>query len=294
MASRWAELSVILRGIDFPLVIVSVALAILANACAVFAWGQIWPGFGIHFSLRASIKYFFVSQAGKYLPGSVWSIAAQAQLTTRWRIPVLTSVIVGLLALAVSMMVALVIGSASVLFLGDAILGAYWWVSSLALAAIVALSPPVMTRLIRLVLRVLRRPASLDGLSWARTARVTALNVGFWVIVGTHFWVILVALGADPLESLLPAIAGFAIAFALGVLFVPAPAGAGVREAALVFFLAESVGPTDALAAALVSRVVLAAVDIGLAGIGASLSVEEGAVQVNLRAPDKGEGPQFR
>jgi uncharacterized membrane protein YbhN (UPF0104 family) len=60
-----------------------------------------------------------------------------------------------------------------------------------------------------------------------------------------------------------------AFAVAVGVIFIPAPAGAGIRDVALVAALSSGLGATDALAAALASRVMLVVVDLVLAGLGA-------------------------
>jgi uncharacterized membrane protein YbhN (UPF0104 family) len=58
------------------------------------------------------------------------------------------------------------------------------------------------------------------------------------------------------------------LAFAAGLIFIPAPAGAGVRDAILVATLSDQIGAADALAVAVASRAILLAVDAVLAGAG--------------------------
>jgi hypothetical protein len=288
VVSRWEELFPIIARIGAGSVGLASLFASLAGLCGVLAWREIWPAFGARFSLIISAKYFFVSQVGKYIPGSVWSIAAQAHMTTRWRIPVRTSVIVGLVALAVSIAVALALGSASVFLLGEQVRSSYWWVAALAIVLAAALAPPALTRLVSRGLAILRRPPARHmNWTWGQTSRMAVLNLGFWLFAGAHFWVILVALGADPVSSLVPAVAGFAVSFALGVMFIPAPAGIGVREVALVLFLSSVVGENDAIAAALVSRIVLAFVDFVWAGVGALLPTSDLAVVVAVDDADQ-------
>jgi uncharacterized membrane protein YbhN (UPF0104 family) len=86
-------------------------------------------------------------------------------------------------------------------------------------------------------------------------------------------WALVVSLGGDPGKSLAPAIGGFALAYTAGTIFIPAPAGAGVREAVLGLALS-GFGATAALltrdeivVVVLLSRVMLAVLDFAQAGV---------------------------
>jgi uncharacterized membrane protein YbhN (UPF0104 family) len=92
-----------------------------------------------------------------------------------------------------------------------------------------------------------------------------------WLLLGLHLFVLIRALGAHGAQSFAAAAGGAAFAVAVGIAFIPAPAGAGVRDAVLVLTLTPSIGSTAALAAALVSRVLLVAVDLILAAVAAAL-----------------------
>ena len=60
-------------------------------------------------------------------------------------------------------------------------------------------------------------------------------------------------------------VAAACLAVSAGILFLPAPAGAGVREAAYVLCLSPVLSSGSALLVALLSRVILIVVDFGLA-----------------------------
>jgi uncharacterized membrane protein YbhN (UPF0104 family) len=90
-------------------------------------------------------------------------------------------------------------------------------------------------------------------------------------LTGISFWLIGRALFAAPLRDLAIYIGAFAAAWAVGVIAIYAPGGLGVREAVLVAILRGKVGSADALVLAAASRVVLALVDVVLAGSGALL-----------------------
>ena len=72
--------------------------------------------------------------------------------------------------------------------------------------------------------------------------------------------------------SLAASIGGFALAYAAGTLFVPAPAGAGVREAVLGVALVSTIGGSSSfdqekvIVVVLLSRVLLAILDFAQAG----------------------------
>jgi hypothetical protein len=62
-----------------------------------------------------------------------------------------------------------------------------------------------------------------------------------------------------------------ALAVAAGILFIPAPAGAGLRELVLVLVLKGDLGAGGALALVVASRVLLVIADVVLAALGAAI-----------------------
>jgi hypothetical protein len=62
-----------------------------------------------------------------------------------------------------------------------------------------------------------------------------------------------------------------ALAIPLGVLFIPAPAGAGIRDVILVLVLSAPLGAGPALGVVIVSRVLLIIGDLLLAGIAGAM-----------------------
>ena len=98
------------------------------------------------------------------------------------------------------------------------------------------LAPPVLTRLVGLLLRVLRR----DPLDRPLTARGVGAALGWalvmWAAYGLHLELLVRTQGTGP--ALLLSTGAYALAWTAGLLVVAAPAGAGVREVALVAALA--------------------------------------------------------
>ena len=93
-----------------------------------------------------------------------------------------------------------------------------------------------------------------------------------WLLYGLHATVLAVGIGAAATPGTIAVVVGgFALAYGIGPLFVLTPAGAGVRETALVLLLGGVLGtaggPAAALALALVSRLLLVVTEFGQAGV---------------------------
>ena len=80
-----------------------------------------------------------------------------------------------------------------------------------------------------------------------------------------HIAVLALAFGASTGTTVLLSIGGMALAVAGGVLFIPAPAGAGIRDVILALVLGAQLTNAQALAVVIASRVILIVVDLSLA-----------------------------
>jgi hypothetical protein len=189
---------------------------------------------------------FFVGQLGKYIPGSVWSIGAQADLARKHDVPARSTVAAGLLFLGYHVDTAVVLGSVVVLAGG---LDPSWpdWLTVLALLAALGGLVPALVR------GAGRRIAKRDvALSWARTVEVVALMTLTW----SAYAAALVLLTPGTPWGRIAALGGaFAASYAVGVLVVLAPAGVGARETVFVLLLTPVLGVGPATALALLARV---------------------------------------
>uniref|UniRef100_UPI00373AEAA4 hypothetical protein n=1 Tax=Nocardiopsis halophila TaxID=141692 RepID=UPI00373AEAA4 len=115
-------------------------------------------------------------------------------------------------------------------------------------------------------MRLLKRPLEVhvDGRA---TAAALGWTLAAWIPLSLHIGAL--AAGADGAGwRALPVAAGaYALAWTLGVLFVIAPAGVGVRELVLVVALSPVLSPGAALVVAALSRLVMTAADLMAAGL---------------------------
>lgn len=250
-----------------PALLVAAALLVWAMyAILVQAWRVMLHGWGERLPFITAARIWTVSSLGKYIPGKVWAIAGMAVMAQRAGVRrwTATASAVVLQALAVGTGAA-VVGAA-----GSASLESrYPWVPS-ALVALVVLSllgiglllwPPFIRRLLRVV-RVEAEGASPGA--GAVLAGMTA-NVVAWLGYGLAFW--LLAHGLFDASAFTPALAitTFAASYVAGLLFLPAPAGIGVRESVVILMLGGALGESTALALAIASRALLTITEFGAA-----------------------------
>jgi len=83
-----------------------------------------------------------------------------------------------------------------------------------------------------------------------------------WVLLGLHLYALTSGLGVTGPRILAVTIGGFALASSVGILVVPAPAGAGIRDVVLIATLGVSMTGAEALGVGLASRALLIVVDL--------------------------------
>ncbi|MCU1670210.1 MAG: hypothetical protein JWP40_3137 [Blastococcus sp.] len=230
-------------------------------------WRNLLASQGYPTTPAAGQRAFFVAQLGKYLPGGIWNLVAQVALARELRIPGRQAASATFLTLALSVLSALLLAGLTLPFALPELLAQYWWAFLAVPIALVMLHPRVVAWWSAAVFRLLRRPGESVRLSWPVLVRAVVLLVLSWVAFGLHFGILVRALGTDVPSLRLLSIGVFALAWVAGFLIVIAPAGAGVREAVLVFGFASFLPAGALLTMAVLSRVLLIVADVLLAGV---------------------------
>ncbi|CUR60138.1 conserved membrane hypothetical protein [metagenome] len=219
--------------------------------------GAVWRvalgAFGTRGPIREVVPPFFVAQLGKYIPGSVWSFAAQGALGARRGLPPRVPTAAAVLFLGAHV--------ASGLLLAG-ILG--WWTD--LPAWVVALSLLVgVIGLLPAVHRLVGRRVAGTTCEWG--AWQSVVGALLMTPVWSCYALALAALTPDLDASLLLTLGcGFAVAHAVGVAVPIAPAGLGARDGVLVLLLAPALGTGPAGMVALTARLLHTVADFLLAG----------------------------
>ena len=254
----------------------AVLLGLLASA---LVWRALLADLGTRLPLRPATHVFFLGQLGKYVPGSVFAIAAQMELGRSHGAPRSRVGTASLLFLGVLVSAGLLTAAVALPLTSPGALDRYAWVLALLPVGLVLLAPPVLSRLVAVGLRLLRRDPLERPLTWRGTGAALGWALLMWAAYGLHLLLLVRTQDVAPGPGLVALSTGaYALAWTAGFLVVVAPAGAGVREAALVLALSPVLDRAPALALAVLSRVLMTLGDLVWGAVGAAAgSGQDGA-----------------
>ncbi|GAA0393312.1 lysylphosphatidylglycerol synthase transmembrane domain-containing protein [Microbispora corallina] len=262
-------------------------LAVLAALCAgMMMWRALLADLGSPLALPDAAKIFFVGQLGKYIPGSLWPVLAQMEMGRDHGIPRARSAAAFFLTYPVYLASGLLVGAVTLPVLAGESVARYAWLLLLIPVLAVALHPAVVNGVIGFGLRRIRKPPLERPLTRRGVLAATGWALAGWAAYGAHLALIVHGLGGAGPSAVVLSFGAFALAWCLGFLVVIAPAGAGVREVAMVAALAPVLDRPAAIAAALCSRLIVSVGDLVCAGAAGLAS--RGAVTAPRETADRG------
>lgn len=272
LVSRWDEVAEAMTALDIGWVVLALAVSLLGLGASMMSWRALLSGLHATLPVRACARIYFLGQIGKYIPGSLWPVLAQAELGRDHGVPRARSGVVAMLSVLVSLVTGVAVAAAGLALSSPEALAAYGWTLLVIPLGAVALWPPVLTREVALALRLARRPGQAQDIGAGAVIRSVLWAVAMWVLFGVHAWALVVGLGASGPRLGLLATGAYALAWTVGFLVIILPAGAGAREAALVLALSGVLTEGQALVVAVISRAVMIAADAMAAG-GAAMAM---------------------
>jgi len=249
-----------------PLVLASL-LTVMTYGFLVWVWARSLGWWRQRVAFGAALRMWFVTNLARFIPGTVWQFAS---LTTE-AMAHSVSAVAATAAMLFQQLVLLATGVALTVALAPGLFseqGLGWppslmlAVVSLAVAGAIILLPVVTPMLERWTSRVLRRPIAWPAPRRSELALYVASLVVPWLVYGVAFWLF----GTGTLGTAAPplplALTAFTASYVAGIIFIVAPGGIGIREAALVAALAPQTGSAAALFLAIGSRLWLVALEI--------------------------------
>jgi glycosyltransferase 2 family protein len=243
-----------LQRLSVPVVVLAFALCLGGLIGSLMVWREMLADLGSRLSVPDAWRVMFIGQLGKYVPGSIWPVLAQSELGADHGVPRSRSALSVLLSYAVMTLSGAVVAMVTLPFATASSVAQYFWIIFLVPVAVVLLSPPVLNRLLRFVLRVSRQPALGQSVSFKGLGRTMVWAVAAWTLNGAMIYVLMRQLAGHQQGTLLVSIGAYALSWVVGFVAVFAPAGAGVREVVMVAVLSTRTTPATALTVALVSR----------------------------------------
>ena len=234
-------------------------------------WREVLEGLGVDMPWGPGARVFFISQMGKYVPGSVWPVVMQMEAGKSRGASRRTMLSANLITLAMNCCVGLLIACGLLAAYDSHALAHYWWALLAIPFLLVCLHPRVLPGLMDRAFVLLRRPPLNERLESRAAGKASCWAVASWVALGVQLGFLCAGVAHGGPSDYLLSIGAMGLAVPLGVLFIPAPAGAGIRDVVLVLVLREVLPTGEALAVVIASRVILIGCDLLLAG-GAVLS----------------------
>lgn len=211
----------------------AVALAACSMASLAIGWARCLSTLGASPPRQSVLRWYFLGELGKYVPGGLWPIVGRGELARRGGIP----------------------GAVAYQSVGLSL--AAWYGAAALPVALMAAIPAVQGRAAAAVGRLSRGRVAVVVVPWRRLAGLVVSYLPTWVLIAGATAATVVAYDGDPgWRAPLVAVA----AWVLGFLAVPVPAGAGVREA--VFVAASGLPAGLALTVAITTRLAFVAVDL--------------------------------
>ncbi|MFB4313342.1 YbhN family protein [Actinomadura sp. 21ATH] len=250
---------------------ITLAGAFVTGVAGLFVWMLGWraylAGLGSPLPVRATFRISNISQLGKYVPGKVWALVTQIEMTREHDVPRLRSFSSTMLAVATSCACGLAMAAVTLPLTSEAARDRYWWLFLLAPVMLAALHPRIVTWCLDTALRLARRPPLEHPVSLGTTLVAAAWTILGWALFGAHTWLLCAAVGGEGAGLPFQAAGAYALAFVFGLLVFIAPGGIGAREAALVMVLGPVLPAGAPIVVAIASRVILTLADLAGAGV---------------------------
>jgi len=227
------------------LIVFSLAFAYgLASLFLALAWRDVLKYLGSTISARLAIRIHGISQLAKYVPGNIFHLAGRQAL----------GMVAGIsgMRLAKSTMWELGLSATAGLLCACLALPLIW-------AAI-----PVILSVTCFVILLVAACLIVGKLFDFRLSKALLLHVIFFIVAGIFFAVLLdFSSSIDISFSALPSLCGaYIVAWLIGFFAPGAPAGVGIRELVLLFFMKTIVIESELLMAIILSRVTTVAGDV--------------------------------
>ena len=258
------------------------ALAFLGFLLQELSYGLIWKAvlarLDAHVGLRTCLRVYLASEFVRYIPGNVWHVLTRILWISKYgvsrpvafasmTIELITKLAAGVLVFAVSLLFWHDIGAISSLKQQGLVMAL--GVGTI-LALFIILYPPILNGLLNLALRLLKRDPISLSVRYSDILLVTLAWCGSWIVAGSGFYVLLLALWANtPLIAWPVCIGIYALAWDIGFVSFITPSGLGFREGAIVglFALALPLPAGLATIMALLSRFVSTMAELLCVGI---------------------------
>lgn len=237
----------------------------------IWAWYLITVKLGIPLSPSETVRSWFYSQLGKYLPGKVWLLLGRFYFYHSKDKSKKTISIALYLETATITMAAGLIFIAGMISFEEARsfctgYHLWWWILPFILA-FCSIHPWVLEKVSNWVLLKFKKESISLGISYYNVLWIVSICILAWLVGGIGFYLFVKSLFPVPSLSILFLTGALAFSSMIGLLAIFAPSGLGVREGTLVFLLSSIMPEAVAVILSILSRIWMTLIEIGLIGV---------------------------
>lgn len=257
---RWQslQLSDRLGSLSLPWIITAAIFTLAYYVLGFLIWTVILANLGSKPDFHLTARAYAYSLLPKYIPGNVAAHGLRTQLATRAGVPVLVSMKSFLLEAIFALGTAAAISIPGTMYYLPAVLNprSTWFVTAflLALIAVWVARRFKLGSINQVRLIAPKRPTDY--------IKVISLYVLVWFVSGLAHWCLANALSFYALSQLPPLMVAVSASWGLGFVSIFAPAGLGVREAVLYFFVKNWMHQTDILLFLTLSRLMMFGIEV--------------------------------
>jgi glycosyltransferase 2 family protein len=271
LATNWQAVHMSELHWNFPGVIIAFVLLMVLQNLFVSGWIIIVRGMGLPLSWKRAFVIYNKSQAMRFIPGNVWHVVGRAYMAAEDGLPMSSVVASVFMENALLLVTAIAVFALALPFWAPR--GQVTLIRCLLLVPpfVAVMYPPVLNRLLNIVLRTLRKPEIDLHMSYPMVLSAAAYHCMLRICSGACIFLIATAVYPLPVETM-PAVIGMhALSFVIGVVSFITPAGLGFREAALAYFLRIYMPLPDAIMISLFARLLGTASEMAMAGLATAL-----------------------
>jgi uncharacterized membrane protein YbhN (UPF0104 family) len=282
---QWSEVSATFRKLSWTTLVVSALIAFVGLAANMMAWRAALTDLDHRIPVHTAAPIMLVGTLGKYLPGSVWAYVVQMELGRRGGVPRSRVFVASLVTTGMGIAIGLLLAVAGLPTAFEAletvprdnvVFGKIAFYAAIVMLpiAVTCAHPRVLTWLIGILLKILRRPPLDRPLTWRGTLEMTAwISIAF-VCLGTSLWLLARAEIGSGFSDWARSLTVMTLALSVSVFVVIAPSGIGIREFIIAVALAgHGVTFEAAFAIALVARLIFTLGDGVVAGVAAAVGL---------------------
>jgi glycosyltransferase 2 family protein len=266
--SQVKEASFTLRTLPF---ILSTLIFAFSYFIQIWAWYLITLKLKIALSPFETLKTWFYSQLGKYLPGKIWVLLGRIYYyESRGRSKKSISV-----ALYFEMVTLIIAGG--IIFLAALVLfqetrpfysgSQPLWLVPIFILAFASVHPQILQKIINWALTLFRREPISISISYWDILWILFICIVAWLVGGIGFYIFVASVYPVMPQFILFLTGALAISSTLGLIAIFAPSGLGVREGVLVYLLSFVMTTPVAVIISILSRLWVTLVEMGLIGM---------------------------